>query len=133
MFIAGIGGALGILAGVAVLLGLFDPKSMGVEGRGASVPPTVAGIGIVAYGALGLTFAYGAWTRRAWGWSAGLALWITSGVSDAIGALLGFLPAVSAIAQVVIAGILSVYWFRPTVRAAFNRRQPDVTSRAATN
>ena len=78
-------------------------------------------MGALAYALLGLTFAYGAWARRPWGWTAGLALWLVSGISDAAAAWLGYLASANAAVQVFVATALTAYWFSPSVKAAFRR------------
>jgi len=121
MVVTGVGGVLGSLVGLGLIAGLIDPAALGAQGPGGPIPATLAGVGVLAYALLGMAFAYGAWTRQPWGWTAGLVLWAVSALSDALAALLGYLPSINAVVQVFIAVVLIVYWFRPSVKAAFGR------------
>jgi len=122
MVLTAVGGVLGSLVGLGLVAGLIDPATVGAQGPdGAAIPASVAGVGVLAYALLGWSFAYGAWMHRRWGWTAGLVLWVVSGLSDALAALLGYLPPANAVVQVLIAVALIIYWFRPSVKAAFGR------------
>jgi hypothetical protein len=115
----GVGAVLGVLAGAFVIHGL------------ASLDATDAVVVIPALvlAALYLAFAYGAWTLKPWGWTLGVVVGVASIVYvTAIlvrdwAELMRDAPplAVVAVLVAVVAAVGLVFWFRPEVKAAFER------------
>ncbi len=116
---AGVGAVLGVLADAFVIHGL------------ASLDATDAIIVIpaLALSALYLTFAYGAWKLKSWGWTLGVLVgaasivYITAILAWAWAELMRDAPplALASVLVAVIAAVGLFFWFRPAVKAAFER------------
>jgi hypothetical protein len=117
--IAGVGAVLGVLAGAFLIHGLASLD-------GGDAIRVVPGIALAA---LYLAFARGAWTLQSWGW--------TLGAIAGVGTI-AYLAAILAVEWaelmrdapplawmsllvIVIAAVGLTFWFRPGVRAAFDR------------
>lgn len=118
--VGGIGAVLGVLAGAFLIHGL------------ASLDPTDAIVVIpgLVLAALYLSFAYGAWTLKPWAWTLGVVVGVASIVY--VAAILvrdwaEFMRDAPPLAGIgvfvgVIAAVGLYFWFRPDVKAAFERR-----------
>jgi hypothetical protein len=112
---------LGAIAAVVVALGLFvgliDTAFIGLGSTGLSGP--AAALGLLAYTAFALVFAYGLWTLRRWGWWFGLIFLAGSAVEDVVGAIEGLQPPLISAAFIAVAILVLAYWLRPSIQAAF--------------
>jgi hypothetical protein len=117
--LGGVGAVLGALAGAFLVHGLATMDASDV----LIVTPALV------LAAVYLALAYGAWKLRAWGWVAGLIAGVGSIVYTSVvlvtswGELMRDAPplAVFGVVVIVIAAIGLVVWFRPEVKAAFQR------------
>jgi hypothetical protein len=118
-----VAGVLSTLAAVAFLLGAlnFADFAGGMGYSGTAISSTMAGLGIAAYTALVLAFAYGAWTLKPWAWLLGLVVFAVGGLTDVLSGVVGAMQPANVIINILIAALLIYYWFRPNVRAAFGR------------
>jgi hypothetical protein len=109
--LAAIGGALGLLAGFVLLFAgavLFG-------GLGA-----LLGIAVLAYAALFIAFAYGAWTLRPWAWPLGVAVTIYGIIIQAI-AIVGGGDIVSNGLGIGLDVAILYYLNQPHIKAVFGR------------
>jgi len=109
--LAAIGGVLGLLAGFALLFAgtvLFG-------GLGA-----LLGIAVLAYAALFVSFAYGAWTLKPWAWPLGVAVTIYGIILQVISIVGGENLAGNA-AGIVLDGVILYYLNQPHIKAVFGR------------
>jgi len=109
--LAGIGGVLGLLAGFAVLFAgtvLFG-------GIGA-----LLGIAALAYAALLVSFAFGAWTLKPWAWALGVAV-AAFGIILSVVYILGGESIASQFVGIIIDGAILYYLNQPGIKAVFGR------------
>ena len=117
--IAGVGGVLSVLAGAFVIHGL---DSLNATDAVIVVPG-------LALSALYLAFAYGAWTLKPWGWNLGIVAGAASIVYMTALLIRGWTDLVVDAPPLALVGVLVVviaalglsFWFRPHVKAAFER------------
>ena len=117
--IAGIGAVLGVLAGAFLIHGLASLD-------GGDAVRVIPGIALAA---LYLAFARGAWALKSWGWALGAIAGVsTIAYLSAILAvewaeLMRDAPPLAWVSLLVIvaAAVSLTLWFRPAVRAAFDR------------
>jgi hypothetical protein len=115
--LSAIGGVLAILAGIALLtLGGVVAAASGLGGFVA-----IAGLLLIATGALDLAFAYGAWSLQPWAWILGVASAVLSIVSALLRIVDNGTSIGSAIISIAISGAILYYLNTPAVRAAFRR------------
>lgn len=117
--LGGVGAVLGVLAGAFVIHGL------------ASLDATDALIVLpaLALAAVWLAFAYGAWRLKPWGWrlgivaGAGSIVYTTTVLVGGWGELMRDAPplAMFGLLVVLVAAVGLYLWFRPDVKAAFER------------
>ena len=110
--LAAIGGVFGLLGGFGVLF---------VGGVVASPAVMVLGLCALAYAALLIAFAYGAWTLQPWAWSLGVAVAIVGIVVSILQVLLGGSSIFSQIISVLIDGGILYYLNQPAIKSAFGR------------
>ncbi len=117
--LGGIGVVLAVLAGALVVHGI----------RSLDATDAVIILPLLAVAAVYLAFAYGAWTLRSWGWTLGVLAGAAS-IVYATGRLVGGWAdlmvdapplALVGVLVVVIATVGLFLWFRPNVKAAFER------------
>lgn len=109
--LAGLAGALGLLAGFALLFAgtvLFG-------GLGA-----LLGIAVLAYAALFVSFAYGAWTLKPWAWPLGVAVTVYGIILQVI-TIVGGGNIVSSGIGIVLDGVILYYLNQPHIKAVFGR------------
>jgi hypothetical protein len=110
--LAGIGGIFGLLGGFGALF---------VGGVVASPAVAVLGLAALAYAALLISFAYGAWTLKPWAWSLGVAVAGFGIVVAILQVVLGGSSIYSQVISILIdAGIL-YYLNQPGIKALFGR------------
>ncbi|HEY7738445.1 MAG TPA: hypothetical protein VIC63_05365 [Candidatus Limnocylindria bacterium] len=112
--LAFIGGAFGILGGLA-LLGL-GVAFAGFAGGGLSF---IFGIVILALSILELWIGWGFWNLKRSAWSLGLVVFGAGVVIGFIELLLGYNSITSFVVNLVITGIIIYYLLTPGVKAAF--------------
>ncbi len=116
--VGGVGAVLGVLAG-SVIHGLGSLDAI----------ETIIVLAAVAMSALYLAFAYAAWTLRSWGWTLGVVAGAASIVLTTAVLVRGWADlmvdappfAIVSVLVVVIAAVGLFFWFRPDVKAAFER------------
>jgi len=112
--LAFVGGAFGILGGLALL-------GLGVALAGAAVGGLgfIFGIVLIALSALQLWIGYGFWTLKRTAWSLGLVVFGASLIVQFVELLLGYIAITSFVVSLVIYGIILYYLMTPGVKAAF--------------
>ena len=110
--LAGIGGVFGLLGGFTVLF---------VGGATSSAAVAVLGLCALAYAALLIAFAYGAWTLKPWAWALGVAVAIFGIVVAILQVVLGGSSIFSQLISIVIDGAILYYLNQPTIKALFGR------------
>ena len=110
--LAGIGGVFGLLGGFGVLF---------VGGVVSSGPVIVLGLCALAYAALLIAFAWGAWTLKPWALALGVAVAIFGIVVAILQVVLGGSSIFSQIISIVIDGAILYYLNQPTIKALFGR------------
>ena len=118
--IGGVGAVLAVLAGALVIHGL------------ASLDATDAIIvtPALALAALYLALAHGAWTLKSWGWTLGVVaavatiVYVAAILATQWAELMRDAPPLAwmAVLVAVVAAAGLVLWYRPDVKAAFDRR-----------
>ena len=116
--VGGLGAVLGVLAG-SVIHGLASLDAI----------ETIIVLAALAMSALYLAFAYGAWTLQSWGWTLGVVAGAASIVLTTAVLVRGWADlmvdappfALIGVLVVVIAAVALFFWFRPDVKAAFER------------
>jgi hypothetical protein len=109
--LAGIGGVLGLFAGFVVLFA----GTVIFGGLGA-----VLGIVALAYAALLIAFAYGAWTLKPWAWPLGVAGSVF-GIILSIVYIIGGQSIGSQVLGIVVDGAILYYLNQPAIKALFGR------------
>lgn len=117
--VGGVGAILGVLAGAFVVHGL---ASLDISDAVIVTPALVLA-------GLYLAFASGAWTLKAWAWTLGVVVgvatvvYVTAILVTQWAELMRDAPPLAwmALLVVVIAALGLVLWFRPHVKAAFDR------------
>lgn len=116
--VGGVGAVLGIVVGAVI----HGPGSLDeIE--------AIMVLGALAMSALYVAFAYGAWKLRSWGWALGIVAGAASIVLTTAVLVRGWADlmvdapplAVVALLVIVIAAVSLFFWFRPEVKAAFER------------
>ena len=110
--LAGIGGVFGLLGGFGVLF---------VGGAVASGAVMILGLCALAYAALLIAFAYGAWTLQPWGWALGVAVAIFGIVVALLQVVLGGSSIFSQIISIAIDGAILYYLNQPAIKSLFGR------------
>jgi hypothetical protein len=110
--LAAIGGVFGLLGGFGVLF---------VGGVVSSPAVVVLGLCALAYAALFIAFAYGAWTLKPWAWPLGVAVAIFGIVVAILQVLVGGSSIFSQIISVAIDGAILYYLNQPGIKALFGR------------
>jgi len=110
--LAAIGGVFGLLGGFGVLF---------VGGVVSSPAVVVLGLCALAYAALFIAFAYGAWTLKPWAWPLGVAVAIFGIVVAILQVLLGGSSIFSQVISVAIDGAILYYLNQPGIKALFGR------------
>ena len=110
--LAGIGGVFGLLGGFGVLF---------VGGVVASPAVIVLGLCALAYAALLVAFAYGAWTLKPWAWPLGVAVAIFGIVVSILQVVLGGSSIFSQIISIAIDGGILYYLNQPGIKSLFGR------------
>jgi hypothetical protein len=110
--LAGIGGVFGLLGGFGVLF---------VGGVVASPAVIILGLCALAYAALLIAFAYGAWTLKPWAWALGVAVAIFGIVVAILQVVLGGSSIFSQLISIVIDGAILYYLNQPSIKALFGR------------
>ena len=110
--LAGIGGVFGLLGGFGVLF---------VGGVVASPAVAVLGLCALAYAALLIAFAWGAWTLKPWAWALGVAVAGFGIVVAILQVVLGGSSIFSQLISIVIDGAILYYLNQPTIKALFGR------------
>ena len=110
--LAAIGGVFGLLGGFGALF---------VGGVVASPAVMVLGLCALAYAALLIAFAYGAWTLKPWAWSLGVAVAIFGIVVSILQVLLGGSSIFSQIISILIDGGILYYLNQPAIKSVFGR------------
>jgi hypothetical protein len=110
--LAGIGGVFGLLGGFTVLF---------LGGVVASAPVAVLGLAALAYAALLIAFAYGAWTLKPWAWALGVAVAIFGIVVAILQVVLGGSSFFSQLISIVIDGAILYYLNQPSIKSLFGR------------
>ena len=115
--LAAIGGVLGVLAGLALLALSTTSNDLAIGALSGLLP--ILALVTIALSVLELVFAYGAWGLKPWAWMLGIVLEVVSIVVY----ILEFRSSTgtSTIVDIVIAGIIIYYLYRPHVRAAFGQ------------
>jgi hypothetical protein len=116
--VGGVGAVLGVIAG-SFIHGLDSLDAV----------ETVIVLAALGMAVLYLAFAYAAWNLKPWGWSLGLVAGIASIVLTTAVLIRGWADltidappfAVLGVLVVVIAAAALFFWFRPEVKAAFER------------
>jgi len=112
--LAFIGGAFGILGGLA-LLGI-GVAFAGAAGGGLSF---IFGIVLIVLSALQLWIGYGFWTLKRSAWSLALVVFGASLIVQLIELLLSYTSITSFVISLVIYGVILYYLMTPGVKAAF--------------
>lgn len=108
--LAGIGGVLGLFSGFVITFA----GAIVFGGLGA-----ILGLAFLAYAALLIAFAYGAWTLKPWAWPLGVA-------GAAFGIILAVLQILGGdisgqILSIVVDGVILYYLNQPGIKALFGR------------
>lgn len=117
--LAGIGGILGILSGLAFLGVDGLAASYGVAAAGGT--SAIAGVVALVVSIVGLALAYGFWTLKPWAWRWGIVVIVVEGVAAVLGAA-GIVFSTGVVNAVVgIAFLALIIWYlnRPEIRRAF--------------
>ena len=110
--LAAIGGVLGLLGGFGVLF---------LGSVAASGAVMVLGLCALAYAALLVAFAYGAWTMQPWAWPLGVAVAIFGIVVAILQIVLGGSSIFSQALSIVVDGVILYYLNQPTIKSLFGR------------
>ena len=110
--LAGIGGVFGLLGGFTAIF---------VGGVVSSPAVAVLGLCALAYAALLIAFAYGAWTLKPWAWALGVAVAIFGIVVAILQVILGGSSIFSQAISIVIDGAILYYLNQPTIKSLFGR------------
>jgi hypothetical protein len=109
--LAAIGGVLGLFGGFVILFA----GTVVFGGAGA-----LLGIAALAYAALFIAFAYGAWNLLPWAWPLGVAVAIF-GIVLSVLYIIGGQSIVSQIVSIVVDGVVLYYLNQPSIRALFGK------------
>lgn len=109
--LAAIGGVLGLFGGFVVLFA----GTVIFGGAGA-----LLGIAALAYAALFIAFAYGAWNLLPWAWPLGVAVAIF-GIVISVLYIIGGQSIVSQLLSIVVDGAILYYLNQPNIRALFGK------------
>jgi hypothetical protein len=109
--LAAIGGILGLFGGFVILFA----GTVVFGGAGA-----LLGIAALAYAALFIAFAYGAWNLLPWAWPLGVAVAIF-GIVLSVLYIIGGQSIVSQVISIVVDGVILYYLNQPGIRALFGR------------
>jgi len=109
--LAAIGGVLGLFGGFIVLFG--GTVLFGALGG-------LLGVAALAYAALLVAFAYGAWTLKPWAWPLGVAVAIF-GIVMSIVYIIGGSSIANQALSVVVDGVILYYLNQPGIKALFGR------------
>jgi uncharacterized membrane protein (DUF2068 family) len=109
--LAAIGGVFALLGGFVIFLG----GTVIFGGLGA-----ILGLAFLAYAALIIAFAYGAWTLQPWAWALGVA-GAGFGIVLAVLNIIGGSSIVSQVIGIAIDGGIIYYLNQPGIRAVFGR------------
>jgi hypothetical protein len=109
--LAGIGGVLGLLGGFAVLFA----GTVIFGGLGA-----LLGLAFLAYAALLIALAWGAWTMQPWAWPLGVAVAVF-GIVLSVLSIIGGSGIASQILSIVVDGGILYYLNQPTIKSLFGR------------
>ena len=110
--LAAIGGVLGLLGGFGVLF---------LGSVAASGAVMVLGLCALAYAALLVAFAYGAWTLKPWAWPLGVAVAIFGIVVAILQIVLGGSSIFSQALSIVVDGVILYYLNQPAIKSLFGR------------
>ena len=92
-----------------------------VGGVVASPAVMILGLCALAYAALLIAFAYGAWTLKPWAWALGVAVAIFGIVVAILQVVLGGSSIFSQLISIVIDGAILYYLNQPAIKALFGR------------
>jgi hypothetical protein len=109
--LAAIGGIIGLFGGFVVTFGgtvLFG-------GAG-----TLLGLALLAFSALSIAFAWGAWTMQPWAWPLGVVI-AAGEIVLAIVWIIGGASIFSEIVNIVVYGAVLYYLNQPTIKSLFGR------------
>jgi hypothetical protein len=109
--LAAIGGVIGLFGGFVVAFGgtvLFG-------GAG-----TLLGLALLAFSALSIAFAWGAWTMQPWAWPLGVVI-AAGEIILAIVWIIGGASIFSEIVNIVVYGAVLYYLNQPTIKSLFGR------------
>ncbi len=107
--LAGIGGVLGLFGGFVLLFA----GTVVFGGLGA-----LLGLAALAYAALLIAFAYGAWTLQPWAWALGVAV-AAFGIILSVVYIIGGSSIASQILGIAVDGGILYYLFKPSIRSLF--------------
>ena len=119
---------LGAVGGIAAVLGVLAGAA--IHGLGSlDAIETIMVLAALGMSALYLALAYGAWTLKAWGWTAGIVAGAATIVLTTAVLVRGWADlmvdapplAVMSVLVVVIASVGLFFWLRPDVKSAFER------------
>ena len=110
--LAAIGGVLGLLGGFGVLF---------LGSVAASGAVMILGLCALAYAALLVAFAYGAWTLKPWAWPLGVAVAIFGIVVAILQIVLGGSSIFSQALSIVVDGVILYYLNQPGIKSLFGR------------
>jgi hypothetical protein len=109
--LAAIGGVIGLFGGFVVTFGgtvLFG-------GAG-----TLLGVALLAFSALSIAFAWGAWTMQPWAWPLGIVI-AAGEIILAIVWIIGGASILSEIVNIVVYGAVIYYLNQPSIKSLFGR------------
>lgn len=109
--LAGVGGVLGLFGGFVLLFA----GTVVFGGLGA-----ILGLAALAYAALLISFAYGAWTLKPWAWPLGVAGSIF-GIVLGVLYIIGGQSIASQALSIVVDGAILYYLNQPGIKALFGR------------
>jgi len=109
--LAAIGGVLGLFGGFIVLFA--GTVLFGALGG-------LLGIAYLAYAALLVAFAYGAWTLKPWAWPLGVAV-AAFGIILAVLYIIGGSDIANQILGIVVDGVILYYLNQPGIKSLFGR------------
>jgi low temperature requirement protein LtrA len=115
--LAGIGGVIGLLAGIALLAA--GPAVSSATGLGGLVG--IAAWIVLVYSVLSLTLAYGFWMLKSWAWPLGVGVEVLGIIQAVLQYLNDTKQVFSLIVSIALAGFILWYLYRPHVKAAFGR------------
>ena len=119
---------LAVAGGIAAVLGVLAGSAIhGLDSLDAIETTMV--LAALAMAALYLVVAYGAWSLKPWAWTLGVIAGVATIVLTTAVLIRGWAdlmvdaPALAwiSVLVIVIAGVSLVLWFRPDVKAAFER------------